>query len=134
MVLYLLKSDEHVVAYRIGIVKDKTFYDWNTNYDIDWSEYSPGLISVGYAIRDLIERGFTTVNFMAGVYDYKQSYSPNHQMRHNHLFLVDRGSIRSALFRRYHLSWRDRIRPYYKQAMQVKSKAMRYLSGQGGGS
>ena len=100
------------------------------------SEYGEHIVLLDFLAaerNDLIERGFTTVNFMAGVYDYKLSYSPKHQMRHKHLFLIDRGSIRSALFRTYHLNWRDRIRPHYKKAMQVKSDALRYLLRRRGG-
>ena len=115
MVLYLVKADGKVISYRIGIVDGKTYYDWNTNYDISWSEYSPGLIGIAYVIRDLIQRGYTSVNFMAGVYDYKLSYSPNHEMRNNHLFVMGNRSVRATLFRKYHLEWRDRIRPFYRK-------------------
>ena len=115
MVLYLVKADGTVISYRIGVVSGKTYYDWNTNYDVSWSKYSPGLIGMAYVIRDLIQRGYTAVNFMAGVYDYKLSYSPNHEMRNNYLFVMGNRSIRATLFCKYHLKWRDCIRPFYRK-------------------
>ena len=122
MILYLIKANDTVLAYRFGIVKDGTFYDWTTNFDIAWSEYSPGLISIAYVIRDLIGKGFTRLDFMAGVYDYKLSYSPKHEVRNNYLFVMGEGSLRSRLFVEYHLKWRDRIRPYYLKCKHVMSR------------
>ena len=122
MVLYLVKADGIVISYRIGFVHRNAFYDWNTNYDISWSDYSPGLIGLAYVIRDLIAKGYATVNFMAGIYDYKISYSPKHVIRNNYLFVMGNGSLRSRLFIKYHLEWRDRIRPYYLKCKHVISR------------
>jgi len=113
MVLHLVKASGTVIAYRIGIVQGRTYYDWNTSYDTAWAQYSPGMLSVAYVIRSLIAEGFSTLDFMAGVYDYKLSYSPKHEMRSNHLFVMGDGSIQSALIRKYQLAWRDQVRPYY---------------------
>ena len=130
MLLFLLKADDRVVAYRLGFVKERTFYDWNTNYDVDWSNYSPGLISIAYLIRCLIEEGFTSLDFMAGVYDYKISYAPKHQMRYNHRVVLGKRSISGKLFRSYELEWRERIRPYYRGAICGISKLRGLLSRQ----
>ena len=127
MVLYLIKADGIVISYRIGILKGKTYYDWNTNYDIAYSDYSPGLISLAYVIRDLIGRGFTTLDFMAGVYDYKLSYSPKHQMRNNYLFVMGSRSIRSSLYCKYQLGWRDRLKACYQRLIKVISNVRRVV-------
>ena len=119
MVLYLIKANSAVIAYRIGIVHGDTYYDWNTSYDMAWSEYSPGLLSIAYVIRDLIARRFAKLDFMAGVYDFKLTYSPTHQMKNNHLFVMGDRSLGSRLFCRYQLAWRDRIKPYYRKVRKV---------------
>lgn len=131
MVLYLIKADDVIISYRLGIVRGTTFYDWNTNYDVAWSEYSPGLIGLAYVIRDLIQRGFSTVDFMAGVYDYKLSYSPKHVMRNNHQFVIGNSTLASMLFSKYQLDWRDRIKPHYRKARDLVKIANHKVRGGG---
>jgi len=123
MVLYLIKADGVVISYRLGIVRGTAYYDWNTNYDVAWSNYSPGLIGLAYVLRDLIERGFVTVDFMAGVYDYKLSYSPQYVMRNNHQFVFGNSTLTSRLFLIYQLDWRDRIRPHYRKVRDLVRRA-----------
>jgi len=122
MMLYLIKASGTVIAYRIGIVHGDTFYDWNTSYDMTWAEYSPGSLSIAYMIRDLIARGFAKLDFMAGAYDFKLTYSATHEMRNSHLFVMGDRSLGSRLFCRYQLAWRDRLRPYYRKIVHPTSK------------
>lgn len=113
MVLYLIMADDRIVSYRIGIVHQGVYFDWNTNYDLLWEDYSPGLLSVAYLIRDLISMGIKQLDFMAGVYDYKLSYSPRHEVFFNYLFIKGDGSLSSRLLSRYHLLWREKARSVY---------------------
>lgn len=115
MMLFVLRAGETMIAYRIGIIQGRTYYDWNTNYDPAWQRYSPGLVCVAYVIRQLIEEGFTKYDHMAGVYNYKLGFSPQHEMRHNYLFVMGDRSLPSAMFREYQLVWRDRVKPYYQR-------------------
>ncbi len=122
MALYALTTGEDLIAYRIGLIHNKIFYDWSTNYDVGWAKYSPGLISIGYVIRDLIEKGFRNLDFMAGVYDYKLSWSPDHEVRRNDIFLLGNHSLPAYLFVQYHLHWRERFKAMYRK---IKATAKR---------
>lgn len=117
MCLYLIKADNQLITYRLGILHKSTYYDWNTNYDIAWEKYSPGLISIAYVIRDLIRKGFHHLDFMAGDYDYKLSYSPKHEVRNNYMFLISSNAIRANIVVKYYMEWRDQIRPYYRKTI-----------------
>lgn len=127
MGLYLIKADGIVISYRIGILNGTTYYDWNTNYDIKYSDYSPGLVGLAYVIRDLIERGFTTLDFMAGVYDYKLSYSSKHEMRNNYLFIMKNDSNLASFYCKYQLVWRDELKAYYRKARSLVSRIRRFM-------
>lgn len=129
MCLYLIKADNYIITYRIGILHKNTYYDWNTNYDIAWEKFSPGLISIAYVIRTLIQKGFHHLDFMAGDYDYKLSYSPKHEVRNNYMFLIGSNSIRANIVLKYYMEWRDQIRPYYRKTIdwfsEQKSKIIK---------
>jgi len=120
LMFYLLCAGETVIAYRIGFRHQQAFFDWNTNYDIRWSGFSPGLLVLVYVIRDLIERGFGRIDFMAGAYDYKVGYSPTREVHDHAAFVVASETIRGAIRGRYELEWRDRLRvTYYRMRALV---------------
>jgi CelD/BcsL family acetyltransferase involved in cellulose biosynthesis len=111
--LYLLNADGKTIAYRLGFTHGTVFYDWNTSFDLEWSQYSPGHLIIGSVIRDLIGLGFTKLHFMAGRYDYKTSWAPGGDITSNHTFIVSNGRARSRLLAAYLLAWRDRLKQGY---------------------
>ena len=115
MVLYLLILDSRLIACRAGLLFDRHFYDWATAYDSDFEQLSPGLLSIAYVIRDLIERGYRGIDFMSGAYDYKRSYSPEHVELSLDRFFACSPSARGHLLKWWHLSLRDRARAAYHQ-------------------
>lgn len=131
MALYLVKADGVIITYRIGILHGATFYDWNTSYDINYSNYSPGETGLVYVLRDLIERGYKTLDFMSGVYDYKISYSPKHEMRNNYLFIMRNRSIRAFLFYHYQMTLRDKLKAAYHCARRPIIRAKRLVGSIG---
>lgn len=125
MVLYLLKADEKIISYRIGLIYNQTYYDWNTNYDLEWEKYSPGLIGIAYVIRDLIARRFNYLDFMAGIYDYKISYSPLAETRNNYMFIFGRDNIRGKLIKNCYLKWRPLLKSSYTKIQKRLGKPKR---------
>lgn len=119
MLLCLIKANGVIISYRIGIIIEGEYYDWNTSYDMQWEKYSPGLCSIGYLIKSLIEHNYRTLNFMSGVYDYKKSYSPKYELRKNDIFLWGDGSLLSRVVLMYHLKWRDTIKVLYNKFQDV---------------
>lgn len=122
MVLYLLKANEEILSYRIGFIHEETYYDWNTNYDLKWEKYSPGLIGVAYVIEDLINREYKYLDFMAGIYDYKVSYSPISETRNNYMFIISNSNIRGLLLKNYYLKIRPKIKKTYAEIKELIQK------------
>lgn len=122
MVLYLLRANEEILSYRIGIIHEETYYDWNTNYDLKWEKYSPGLIGVAYVIQDLINRKVKYLDFMAGIYNYKVSYSPLAETRYNYMFISSNSNIRGLLLKKYYLELRPKIKKIYAEIKEIIRK------------
>lgn len=70
--LYVLKDEKEVLSYQLGFVQNNTFYCWNSSFNIDYYEYSPGQIIKGKIINELIKKNYKTYNFMRGDYEYKK--------------------------------------------------------------
>lgn len=51
---------------------ETTTYLYNSGYDPAFSHFAVGLVSKAYAIRDSIERGKTTFDFLRGAEEYKR--------------------------------------------------------------
>jgi CelD/BcsL family acetyltransferase involved in cellulose biosynthesis len=72
----LLRFDElwaggecHASIY--GFDNGETFYYYNTGYDPEWASYSVGLVLTGLSIRNAVERGVGTYDFLRGDEAYK---------------------------------------------------------------
>jgi CelD/BcsL family acetyltransferase involved in cellulose biosynthesis len=95
-----------------------TYNLYQLAYDADYAKYSPGKGAIGLAIRDAIEHGFRTFDFLRGDEEYKSAYAPEAvTTTHYH---VRRRGLRSALF--------DAIHPTYRT---VKAAAARVVYGPG---
>ena len=113
MRLYLLKTDNRVIAYLHGFIQHDTFYYWKVCHDTSFSKYSPGILITAYAIRHMIENLIYKLNFMTGNYDWKTKWGSNTHTSENATFFLSRPSIRGYLLRRYHLKWRDKLKAVY---------------------
>jgi CelD/BcsL family acetyltransferase involved in cellulose biosynthesis len=67
----VLRLDGKDIASIICFDQEGTRYLYNCGYDPDYTGVSAGQISKVLAIRDAIERGFTTFDFLKGHEDYK---------------------------------------------------------------
>jgi len=54
-----------------GLDDGKTFYYYNSGYDLDWGNYSVGLVLIGLSVRNAIERGNSLYDFLRGEETYK---------------------------------------------------------------
>lgn len=54
-----------------GLDDGKTFYYYNTGYDPEWASFSVGLVIIGLSIRNSVERGNLTYDFLRGDETYK---------------------------------------------------------------
>ena len=54
-----------------GLDNGKTFYYYNSGYDLDWSNKSVGLVLIGLSVKNAIERGNLMYDFLRGDETYK---------------------------------------------------------------
>lgn len=121
-ILYVLKDGSNLVSYRLGFTQNRIFYDWNTSFDTKYVRYSPGKIITGYVIKDLIESGYRTFNFMRGDYEYKKQWMhrDREHVSGNYLFIFAKNSLRGKILERYYLNWRDNIKERFEVVINNK--------------
>lgn len=118
MVYYTMYFDEILVAYRLGFIHKSVFYAWHTGYDINYRSYHPGVMMMTYMIRHFIENNINSVNFMAGEYDWKMQWSPDHITDIHYFFSSPSTNVCSRLCNLYHHNLRDRFKLFYHFLMQ----------------
>jgi hypothetical protein len=75
--LFTLESQEILVSYVIGFEFNHVMFFWNTSYNPDYSQYSPGIILFDYAIQYCFNNNFSKIDFMAGDNTYKLRWTNN---------------------------------------------------------
>ncbi|SLM28697.1 hypothetical protein MTBBW1_1470010 [Desulfamplus magnetovallimortis] len=120
-VCYLIKNNAEIVAYRLGFAVNKVFYDWNTSFNPNYSNYSPGLTSVALTIMDMIENDYRQFHFMRGGYDYKKRWmmKGHDHISQNYLFLLSKPNLKGKILEQYYLEWRDQIKKYFNKIIQI---------------
>ena len=99
---------------------NKVFYGWKVSNEPKFDEFSPGILIMGKIIEDLINKGFTNFNFMAGDYPYKRSWAPQGAESTNYELIAASHSLYPWLFLKYRLEWRDRLRDIYHQILEKR--------------
>lgn len=54
-----------------GLDDGRAFYYYNSGYDLDWANYSVGLVLIGLSVKNAIERGNLVYDFLRGDETYK---------------------------------------------------------------
>ncbi len=54
-----------------GLDDGKTFFYYNSGYDLDWANYSVGLVLIGLSVKNAVERGNSLYDFLRGEETYK---------------------------------------------------------------
>ena len=105
--LFLFRVKGRLVAYRLCFVYNGTVYDWNTSYDLEYSQYSLGKILLKPVLAYCFEKGYKVFDFMAGDEDYKLKWTD--KMVTNYQIAVRRKNIKTELMKGY-LSLKKTIR------------------------
>ncbi|MDQ3799953.1 MAG: GNAT family N-acetyltransferase, partial [Acidobacteriota bacterium] len=61
-----------------GLDDGRAFYYYNSGYDLEWANYSVGLVLIGLSIKSAIGRGCTLYDFLRGDETYKFDWA-SHQ-------------------------------------------------------
>ncbi len=121
MLLYVLEADGKIIAYHLGFVHGNCYFTWKESFDNSFAEYSPGALIKIYIIEDLMVKGFSGMNFMAGAYSFKSTLVPDGPRSTNHSVFAFRPGVRGSILQRYHLSWRDIARDCFARVREKKS-------------
>jgi CelD/BcsL family acetyltransferase involved in cellulose biosynthesis len=113
VVLYNLRFNDEVIAFRLGFLHKLTFYDWKVSHNPEYDYYSPGFLLIGLVIEDLIQKGYESFNFMTGNYRFKRSWTNTNNTSSNYEFLAAKGYSLGTFYVYYRLRLRDKIRFMY---------------------
>ncbi len=97
--LFLFRVKGRLVAYRLCFAYNGTVYDWNTSYDVEYSQYSLGKILLKPVLQYCFEKGYRKFDFMAGDEDYKLKWTD--RIRTNYQIAVRRRNLKTELMKSY---------------------------------
>ena len=66
-----LETEGKTIASTISFVGGRTWALYNSGYDLEYREFSPGIVLVAHTIQQAIEEGLETYDFLRGPEDYK---------------------------------------------------------------
>jgi hypothetical protein len=125
-VYYQLLFSGHPVAYRLGFLKDGTYYDWHTSFDPEYQKYHVGQMSVAYMIRNFMQHGVSQINFMAGEYQWKLDWSPDKAISSHYMYTSPSTNIMATILNWYYHHLRERLRGCYHRMMD--NRVLRMVS------
>jgi len=73
--LYALLLNDKPAAFLYGFLYGRKFYFYQSSFDAAYAKHSPGLISMGLAIRSAIEEGAEEYDLLHGDESYKSHWS-----------------------------------------------------------
>jgi len=126
VVYYKLFFNDVPVAYRLGFLHQKTYYDWHTSYDPEFHDYHPGIMILAFMIKHFINNDISSINFMAGDYDWKLSWSPGRKVVSICMFSAPPRNFAGLLLTRYYHVYRDRLRKLLHDHLQQKKVRLFY--------
>jgi CelD/BcsL family acetyltransferase involved in cellulose biosynthesis len=97
--LFLFRVKGKLVAYRLCFAYNGTVYDWNTSYDVEYSQYSLGKILLKPVLEYCFEQGYKVFDFMAGDEDYKLKWTG--KTRTNWQIAVRHRNLKTGLMKTY---------------------------------
>lgn len=71
-----MRQGEEVVAIKIGLLDEATFYGWLFGFDLRFENLQPGHMLIAYGIRWSIQEKLRYYDFMLGAESYKYHYAP----------------------------------------------------------
>ena len=114
LLLFLLKFNDELIAYRIGTVKDGVYYAWKVSHHPKYNKYYPGMLIIGKIVEELINRKYKKLNFGAGDYDWKRRWASHELESENYEFIAGYDKVLIVrLYIKYRLKWRDKLISFY---------------------
>lgn len=92
----VLRVGPRCAAYAICLVDGSSYRLWQTSFDPEWSDASPGRLILAASVERALEQGrYREYDFMRGVYDWKTALA-DHVVASGRLLAWSSGRLRSA--------------------------------------
>lgn len=73
--LAVIKHEEEIISYFLGMHSDKTFSIWNTGFDPEYYNLAPSKLLLNKLIQHSFENGYKYFDFMRGTEAYKLEWT-----------------------------------------------------------
>jgi CelD/BcsL family acetyltransferase involved in cellulose biosynthesis len=114
ILLFLLKLNDEIIAYRFGVVKDGVYYAWKVSHNPKYNAYYPGMLIIGKIVEELINRKYKKFNFGVGDYEWKRRWASSKLQSANYEFIAGCSNLlKVKLYIKYRLKWRDKLISFY---------------------
>lgn len=70
-----LRTPTAPIAFQYGFIQGDTYFAYNTSFDQEYSAVAAGAILIDYLIRELIQQGVATFDFLIGADSYKRDWT-----------------------------------------------------------
>lgn len=117
VIIFLLKLNTLVIAYRWGFIHQDTYYDWRVSHDPKFDKYFPGIMLLGLSLQESINRGIKKINFGAGDYDWKKRWASTNIEIFNYEFFISTNLSLSRIYITYYTRWRNKIKRLYNKLL-----------------
>lgn len=77
--IFVLKDMDKIIAYRLGFLHNNIYYDWNTSYDIAYTNMSVGILLCDSVVRYCFRENIKEFDFLRGEEDYKKKFATNYR-------------------------------------------------------
>jgi CelD/BcsL family acetyltransferase involved in cellulose biosynthesis len=105
---HALRAGERIVATAVGACHDGRFSMAFNSYDPEFARMSPGDVLLREMVKDLVERGISTMDFGVGDAEYKRHWLDQDEPMRDVAFGV--GAVGAAAASAFALGWRVKAR------------------------
>lgn len=98
--LSMLAVGERIAAYALGFLYNNAVFYWNTAFDPEFYQRSPGKVLLQYLIRDSFVKQYKEFDFMVGAEPYKLQWTDS--LKCNYEVLIFKNTLHSNLLRYYY--------------------------------
>jgi CelD/BcsL family acetyltransferase involved in cellulose biosynthesis len=84
--LYTLNENDNIIAALYGFQYGGSIFYFQSGYDPEWSEYSPGTLLMWNAMNDAIQEGAQLFDFLRGDESYKKLWADNIRITYRTVF------------------------------------------------
>lgn len=115
----VIKLDDRIIAYRIGLLdSDNGYHDFKLSYCPEYGTFGLGGILNAELIRYLIEKGVKSINHGMGDYSYKKNWSTGYDELSSYDVALASSGLRSRLYLAWVTKWKQVLSVRYNELVK----------------